>query len=137
LSRTYRKGRIYLQTFLFIVTVVLLILTALSLQQLRKNGITAVLGKLAEKDVANSTIQSYYALTGFYLLYVLLLMKQVPHLLVPGIIIGVDNLLFLLFLRRLDRDGALQRYYRKGIGFYLSYAIQIPFFVAALYFLYN
>ncbi|MGZ4123122.1 MAG: hypothetical protein ACXVOI_07925 [Tumebacillaceae bacterium] len=97
----------------------------------------------AELDASgenNAVRQTIYALTGFFLLYVLTVMKTLHPMVVPGLVVLLDSLLFLYCCSALNRKheerSLVSRYYQSGFGLYLSVLFQILFFAATLLFLF-
>lgn len=131
----FRQGGFPLHFFLLIIAVGLLVLTLASFKQMISIGARTLFAELDGRGESNGVRQTVYALTGLFLLFVLVVMKDVPLLFWPGIIVSADSLLFLFACnvnRNRERDGLIRRYYRSGIGLYLSALIQIAFLVAAI-----
>jgi hypothetical protein len=121
--------------FLIIVSWLLLLLSVISLIQTCKQKPEGLFAELEQEGFGNVILQIAYGLTGFYLLYVLTVMNHVRPLTWFGILTILEMLLFLLALRGDRKTGPLVRWYRNGIGMYVSALINIAFPIAAIYFL--
>jgi hypothetical protein len=132
---SFRQGGLPLHLFLFIIAIGLLVLTVASFKQMIAIGARTLFAELDGRGESNGVRQTVYALTGMFLLFVLVVMKDVPLLFWPGIVVSADSLLF-LFACNVNRDreqeGPIRRYYSSGFGLYLSALIQIVFLVAAI-----
>jgi hypothetical protein len=121
--------------FLLIVSILLLLVSGISYWQLIKQTPRRFFQELDALGLGNGSLQVFYALTGFYLLYLLTVMNYVRPLVIPAIILSLDSLLFLLVLRRYAYSNRLSGYFRSGFGLYVSGTMQTAFLLAAIYLL--
>lgn len=120
--------------FLIVVLILVLLMDLLALFQLWKHKTEAYLRELEESAKSNGMVQVYYAITGVYVLLLLLVMKQLPVMTIPGAVLAVDSLLLVLLLRQAGTNKLYIRFYR-GPGIWLSGLGHTAFAAMALYLL--
>lgn len=88
--------------------------------------------QLDAQGTSNGHFQFMCTLGGLYLLLVLTVAGHERALAIPAILIIADTLSLLMLFRSLKTEGAVARYYRTGIGLYLSVWLHLLYFAAAV-----
>ena len=121
-----------MEPFLLPLSILFLILNIASALTVIRLKPAAYWRLLDEQGITHVYYQFMCALMGAYLLHALSVAAVERLLAIPVILLVLDTLALMLFFRRLTAEGALARYYRSGIGMYLSVTLNVLYYTAAV-----
>lgn len=121
-----------MESWLLPLSILFVIINALSVLFAFRMKPSGYWRQLDEQDFSNGQYQSMCILGGLYLLLVLTVAGQERVLAIPAILLLADTLALLMLFRSMRTEGTVARYYRTGIGLYLSVWLHLLYFAAAV-----
>lgn len=124
-----------MEPFLLPLSILFLVLNIASALTVIRLKPTAYWRLVDEQGISHVYYQFICALMGGYLLHALSVAAAERVLAVPVVLLVLDTLTLMLFFRRLPTEGALARYYRSGVGMYVSVMLHMVYYSAAVWLL--